>query len=73
MRYSLLGYVIGTIAALYSVQLGDPQFVSKAHLETVTHDLAARGLLPGHQQQPSQAPRGAYCYGSICQDVGSKD
>lgn len=73
MKYSLLGYVIGSIAALYSVQLGDPNFVTKTHLETISQHLAPGGLLSGHQQQPSAATRGTYCYGSICQDVGSKD
>jgi hypothetical protein len=69
MKYSLLGYVVGTIAALYSVQLGDPNFVTKTHLETVSQHLAPGGFLPRHQQQPPQAPRGAHCYGSICQDA----
>lgn len=73
MRYSLLGYVIGTVAALYSVQLGDPQFFTQKHLETVADSMASSGFLSRHHKEQEEPVRGAHCAGGWCQDKGTAD
>lgn len=73
MRYTVLGFALGCIAAVYAVQLGDPQFLTKEHLETLAHSLAARGLLSGDLSQPQKASGSAHCDYSQCAYKGYPD
>ena len=59
MRYQLIGCALGLGAGLYAISLGDPQFFTAEHVETVAHHLGADRLLSGHQLQPEAFAGGA--------------
>ena len=63
MRYQLIGCALGLGAGLYAISLGDPQFFTAEHVETVAHHLGADRLLSGDQLQQETLAGGAHGFG----------
>ena len=63
MRCQLIGFALGLGAGLYAISIGDPQFFTAEHVETVAHHMGADRLLSGDQQEPEAAAGSAHTSG----------
>ena len=63
MRYQLIGVALGLGAGLYAISIGDPQFFTVEHAETVAHYMGADRLLSGDQLQQKTLAGGAHGLG----------